>query len=70
MLSYKLSRRELVQLTVYDVLGRQVMEAAYQQRPAGSHAFVFDVGTLPPGVYFARVETEDEADTHRMVHIK
>jgi len=69
-LSYNLSRPGWVRVAVYDILGRQVMRPVREQRAAGSHTFVFDVGTLPAGVYFARIETADEAATSRMVHIE
>ncbi|MFV2068852.1 MAG: T9SS type A sorting domain-containing protein [Pirellulales bacterium] len=70
ILSYELSRSGWVRLAVYDILGRQVMQPVDEQRPAGSHTFVFDVRTLPPGVYFARVETANEVATSRMVHME
>lgn len=45
-----------VRLSVFDALGRLVSAAAEQVLPAGRHQLAFDGSSLPPGVYFGRVE--------------
>lgn len=44
-----------VEITVYDVLGREVVAARRATRAAGSHTEQIEVGALPPGVYVARL---------------
>ena len=52
---YGLPRPALVQLTVYDIPGREVATLVNEQRPAGVHSLNFDASLLPGGLYFARL---------------
>ena len=55
-----------VRVVVYDVLGREVavlLDGAFE---AGTHAAVFEAGTLPAGTYLYRVTAGQEAVTGRM----
>ncbi len=57
----ELGSSDLVQLTVYDVLGRRVGDLVHGDLPAGRHSFAWrsrnGAARLSPGVYFVRLET-------------
>lgn len=57
----------LVRLSVFDALGRLVSAAAEHVLPAGRHQLAFDGSSLPPGVYFGRVEAGAASRTVKLV---
>jgi CubicO group peptidase (beta-lactamase class C family) len=69
-LVYELSRPDLVRLTVYDVLGRQVAILAEGRQRPGEHRVVWHASTVGAGIYFARLESGGEVRTIRMALVK
>ena len=71
-LTYDLARTGPLRLSLYDVGGRRVSVLAEGVQAAGHHAVPWD-GTdgngidLPGGVYFLRFESEDHAETRKIV---
>ncbi len=54
-------------LTLYDVLGRQVVLSASRAYPAGQHSVEWDLIHLPGGVYFFHLTTEKKTQTIPLV---
>ena len=48
-----------VQLTVYDMLGREIATLIDGPREAGSHEVTFNAGNLPSGLYLYRIQTPE-----------
>jgi photosystem II stability/assembly factor-like uncharacterized protein len=69
-LRYALPRPAVVQLTAYDILGREVATLVNEQRPAGVHDVNFDASLLPGGVYFARLIGEGAVHTKKMLLLR
>ena len=65
-LTYTLEQAGDTTLEVFDVQGRvvQLLADGYQQ--AGSHEVRLDAGSLPSGVYLARLTTGQHSVVHRM----
>jgi hypothetical protein len=64
-----------VQLSVYDILGREVATLVNEVKPAGSYSVTFNVGTLhgaslPSGIYFYQLHAGDYTETKKMVLMK
>ncbi|GAG36858.1 unnamed protein product, partial [marine sediment metagenome] len=59
-----------VQLTIYDLLGRQVKTLIDEYRHEGVHTVTFDASDLSSGVYFYRLKAGDLVETKRMVLLK
>lgn len=74
-ITYELSRRSQVTISIYNIVGQQVRILNDDELPAGSHSMFWD-GTdhqgkpLPSGVYFYRCASSDFTDTKRMVFLK
>ena len=68
-ISYQLLAISYVNLTIYDIAGREVTRLVDGMKPAGSHQVIFDAEGLTSGVYFARLTTLPGAGTrqHEMV---
>lgn len=58
-ISYFLSEAGRVGLSVYDILGRKIMELLDEYQEAGSHSVVFQPENLTSGVYLARFTATD-----------
>jgi hypothetical protein len=55
-LDVSLDRPGVLVVEVFDVTGRMVADLSRTWKPAGRHAFRFDAGDLPPGLYVARAQ--------------
>ncbi|MCB2210755.1 T9SS type A sorting domain-containing protein [bacterium] len=63
----QLGEAAVVNVTVYDLLGREVAVLARGEHPAGAHRFVFDSSHLASGLYFVRASVPGEFDQTRKV---
>jgi mannose/cellobiose epimerase-like protein (N-acyl-D-glucosamine 2-epimerase family) len=69
-ISYKLDRTQFVELTVYDMLGREVRTLTKGTQHSGLHRVSFQAGSLPSGVYLVRLNTPSGTATQRMVLVR
>jgi hypothetical protein len=69
-ISYQLPKASVVELSVYDISGRQVSELVNGWRDAGVHNIIFDASNLASGLYFYRIEAGSYSDVKKMVLIK
>ncbi len=59
-----------LKLCIYDVLGREVYTLVDENQIAGYHNIVFDASTLPSGIYFYKLITDDYSETRQMILVK
>ncbi len=55
IISYFLPAKVSVNLTIFDVLGNEVIQLVDNIQPAGHHRIYFNAANLPSGVYFYRL---------------
>jgi len=67
---FELRDASQIRLTVYDISGREVAVLAEGFYSAGAHLVVFDGEGLSSGVYFARLQVVDEAQTKKLLLVK
>ena len=73
---YQISKPSLVTLTVYDITGSKIRVLVNEKKPAGNYEIKFKAidesgNELPSGVYFYRLETDNEMiATKRMLFVK
>jgi len=67
---FSLPRKERVTLKVFDVLGREVATLFDEERPAGEHSVVFDAKSLTSGVYFYRIQTDNEVRSRKLLLLR
>jgi hypothetical protein len=70
IIRFFLPKSQNLNLTIYDLLGRQVHTLINGFRKAGSHTIPFDASDLSSGVYFYRLQAGDVVETKRMVLLK
>lgn len=69
-IQYDLPQRTKVDLTVYDVLGRNVTTLVKETQEAGRYRVAFDVGNLSSGVYFYRLLTSEFLDVKKFILLR
>jgi hypothetical protein len=69
-ISFDLSSREQVRLTVYDALGKEVAVIMHGDLAAGTHEAVFDARSLSNGLYVYRIAAGSFVETRTMVLLK
>jgi len=69
-IAYTLPNTGHVQLSVYDLLGREVMRLVDNVQVAGDHKISFDGRQFASGAYFYRLSTEGISVTRKMMFLK
>ena len=59
-----------VQITIFDVLGREITTLVNEQKSAGTYEVQFDASQLSSGVYFYQLKHGDFLNTKKMVLLK
>lgn len=70
VISYQLPISSNVQLTVFDLTGREVAQLVQGEQQAGTHSVNFDARTLSSGVYLAVLKTNSVTQTIKLTLIK
>lgn len=69
-ISFELSKKSDVKLTVYDMVGNSVAVLAEGKFEIGTHKIQFDGSKLSTGVYFYQLESGDNIATKKMILMK
>lgn len=67
---YELPEAAYVELTVYDIQGRQRALLTQREQPAGRYSLAFDATNLSSGLYFYRLQAGETLLTHPMLLVK
>ncbi|MBI9070345.1 MAG: CotH kinase family protein [Melioribacteraceae bacterium] len=60
----------IVQLNVFDILGRKIKTLVNKKLSSGNYKIKFDAEVLPSGIYFYRIEAGRFTDTRKMILLK
>ena len=67
---YELLKSGLVNLVVFDVLGREIELLVNEKQNAGTYEITFNASQYSSGIYFYRLTTDNFSDTKKMLMIK
>lgn len=70
VISYQLPERGMVELRVYDILGREVATLVEEVKEAGTYFAPFNASSLPSGIYIYRLRTNQFTEVKKMTLIK
>jgi endonuclease/exonuclease/phosphatase family metal-dependent hydrolase len=70
VIRFELAEKSHTQLTIFDILGREVAILVDQQQPAGFYHIQFDASNLASGIFFYRLEAGDLVSTKKMILMK
>ncbi|MCX6161436.1 MAG: T9SS type A sorting domain-containing protein [Ignavibacteriae bacterium] len=69
-IDFSISKAGLVNLKIFDILGREVRTLVSQNMNAGNYSYKFDGAGLSSGLYFYRLEVNGFSDIKKMSLIK
>jgi hypothetical protein len=70
-INYSVEKQSLVNLVVYDALGREVAVLIKNElKPTGSYNLTFNANNLPSGIYFYKLTAGDFTDVRKMTLLK
>ncbi len=69
-INFDIPANAFVKLSVYDILGREVVTLVNEYKTQGSYSAEFSGSNLSSGVYFYKLETPEFTDIKRMILIK
>ncbi|MYF64401.1 MAG: T9SS type A sorting domain-containing protein, partial [Rhodothermaceae bacterium] len=64
---YALSKVSQVQISIHDLLGREMVTVLDATQPPGSHSLQLATGHLSGGIYFVRLITDDKQVTRPLI---
>jgi hypothetical protein len=67
VISYQIKEEGVVQLKVYDLLGRLVSTLVNEPKLKGEYTVTFDAADLPSGVYFYKLQSGSYSETRKLV---
>lgn len=70
VISYQLVGNGMVNLDVYDILGRKIQTLVSEHENAGPHSVTFNANNLASGVYFYRLRAGSFVQTKKLILIK
>jgi hypothetical protein len=70
MISYQLPVIGPVQLTVHDILGREIATLVNRQMPAGEHQVSWDASDMPSGIYYYKIQAGEYTKVRKMILMK
>lgn len=70
LIRYSIPEAGLVTLTVYDILGKEVITLVNEERVAGKYNVNFDASNLASGVYIYTLRVNDFISSEKMVLLK
>ncbi len=70
VIRYSVARASLVRLSVYDVLGREVVTLVNDHEDAGTRQVTWNASGMPSGIYYCRLQAGDAVSIRKMVLIK
>jgi hypothetical protein len=69
-IAYDIKEEGFVTLTVYDIMGREIMTLVNDHKAAGSYSLTFDASKLASGIYLYRLSVNGFSDMKKMVVLK
>ncbi len=69
-ISYSVKEAGLVQLKVFDILGKEVTELVNKNQEPGNYNLTFDASNLPSGIYFYRLTSGNYSAIKKLILLK
>ncbi|HMU44080.1 MAG TPA: T9SS type A sorting domain-containing protein, partial [Ignavibacteriaceae bacterium] len=69
-IKFDIPQAGIVELTVYDILGREVKQLLNETRPAGTYEITFNASNLASGVYIYTIKSNDFTTSKKLMLLK
>ncbi len=67
---YELPEGSIVNLKIFDILGREIATLVNEEKPAGNYEVEFNGTGIAPGIYFYRIQAGDFTETKKMMLVR
>jgi hypothetical protein len=67
---YSLSKREYVQIKIFDIQGKDIVELVDEEQSPGTYEVNFNAQELGSGIYFYKITAGEFSQTRSMMHLK
>ena len=69
-IEYRLEQSSFVNIYVFDQMGRMVEQLESRLMPEGLHRITWDASSSNPGIYFYKIQFDENLVSGRMIHFK
>jgi len=69
-IKYSIPHASLVNIQIYDILGRKVATLINEVKSAGTYTATFNAATMPSGVYFYRLQAGSFTETKKLLLLR
>lgn len=69
-ISFEIPKKEIVEVSIYNILGQKIETLIYKELKAGKHELIFNAEKLTSGVYFYQILTSNYQETKKCVLLK
>jgi Secretion system C-terminal sorting domain len=69
-ITFVIPKSSLVNLKVYDILGKEVATLINEEKHSGTYEVEFSAANLPSGVYFYKLQAGGFVETKKMVLLR
>jgi hypothetical protein len=69
-IKFSVPSTEIVQIKVYDILGKEIRALLNEYRQAGTYEVEFDASNLTSGIYFYRIISGSYSETKKMILLR
>ncbi|MEG8946785.1 T9SS type A sorting domain-containing protein, partial [Rosettibacter firmus] len=70
IIKFSVPKSSFVNVTVYDILGREVSVLINEEKSPGIYEVEFNASNLPSGIYFYRMQAGNFSETKKMILLK
>jgi endoglucanase len=70
LIRYSIPQKALVQIKVFDMIGREIKTIIHEEKLAGEYTIEFHAGNLSSGVYFYTLQVGNYTETKKLLLIK
>lgn len=67
MIKYEVPKNSRVKISLYDILGQEVMNLGDEEKAAGRYELRFNAQSLPSGIYFYKLDAGNFTQTKKMI---
>jgi len=67
---FTIKSENLVELKIFDILGREAKTIINKRMPVGKHTVLFDLSDLNSGIYFYQLKVGEQALSHKLILMK
>ncbi len=70
IIKYAVPKTSFVNITVYDLLGREIVKLVNEEKPPGNYNIKFNGSNLTSGIYFYRLQSGGFSETKKLILLK